>query len=126
MEGFDFHSDIDLSFWALKRYPLLTLRYHEAPGALVQSQLCFWFMLINNILWIRRPKFSAFWHTVHYFMAASLLVLYLPRHDWYKCMMDAKYAYTNMNIFIYQVVLGTIAGLTAFHQFLALLCTMTY
>ena len=41
-------------------------------------------------------------------------------------MMDPKYGYTNMNIFLYQLVLGTIAGLTSTHHFIALLGTMAY
>ena len=117
---------MEISAQARYRYPLLTLRQNEGHGALIHCQLVFWLMLINNIVWIKRSKFSTFWHSIHYFIAAGLLVLYLPRHDWYKVMTDPKFGYTNMNIFIYQIVLGTIAGLTATHHFFALLGTMTY
>ena len=125
-EGLDFHSSMEISGRARARVPKLTQRQDEAPGALIQCQLCLWLMVINNLVWINRSKFSTFWHTLHYFVAASLLVLYIPRHDWYKVMQGPKFGYTNMNIFIYQIVLGTIAGLTSTHHFIALLGTMTY
>ena len=57
--------------------------------------------LINYVIWTRRKKFSAFWHTIHYFFAAALLILYIPRHDWWKVMQGPKYGYTNMNMFIF-------------------------
>lgn len=71
-----------------------------------------WLMLTNNVVWVRRANFSKVWHTLHYFFAASVLVLYIPRHDWYKTMQDLKYGYTNMNIFVLQLILGSVAGLT--------------
>ena len=83
-------------------------------------------MNLNICLWRRRKTFSAFWHTIHYFVAAILLVLYIPRTDWWPVMNGPKYGYTNMNIFLYQIVLGTICGLTSTHHFIALLITMTY
>jgi hypothetical protein len=83
-------------------------------------------MILNNTVWIRRKTFSSTWHTAHYFLAATFLVLYIPRHDLWPVMQGPKYGYTNMNIFIFQMVLGTIAGLTHLHQFIALLTTMVY
>lgn len=52
--------------------------------------------------------------------------MYIPRHDLWPAMEDCKYGYTSMNIFIYQVVLGIMAGLTQFHHFIVLLSTMVY
>ena len=125
-DGTDFHSSMDISAFARARVPKHGARKIEAPGALIQCQLCMWLMIINNLVWIKRSKFSSFWHTTHYFVAASLLLLYIPRHDWYRAMANPKFGYTNMNIFLYQIVLGLIAGLTSTHHFIALLGTMTY
>ena len=83
-------------------------------------------MIINSLIWIKRKKFSAAWHTIHYFFAATLIVAYIPRHDITPVMMGPKYGYTNMNMFLFQCILGMIAGLTNTHQFIALLCMMVY
>ena len=124
-DDIDFSSDYNILYSEYRR-GLLVPRKALGPGALAHCLTALFLWLLNNIIWIRRRNFSAFWHTIHYFLAATLLVLYMPRHDWWKVMMDPKFAYTNMNVFIYQIVLGQISGLTVFHQFTALLLTMTY
>ena len=93
---------------------------------MVQTSACMVLMILNSLLWSRRSKFSATWHTIHYFVAAALLIAYIPRKDLAPVMMGPKFAYTNMNMFLFQCILGMIAGLTHTHQFIALLVTMIY
>ena len=68
---------------------------------MAQSAVVMLLMVINNVIWIKRKTFSTFWHTLHYFFAAGLICLFIPRRDWWPCMMDPKFGYVNMNLFIY-------------------------
>lgn len=124
-DDLDFSSEYDITY-SDKRRTKLTMRMDNGPGAIAQTQFCMVVMILNNLIWWKRGTFSAFWHTIHYFVASVVMVLYIPRLDWWPVMMGPKYGYTNMNIFIYQLVLGTICGLTSTHHFIALLGTMTY
>ena len=99
-DEYDFSSEYNIMY-SLYRRKLLVPRKKYAKGAIAQTVLVMVLWLINNCIWMRRKKFSATWHTIHYFIAALLLILYIPRHDWYPVMMAPKYGYTNMNIFIY-------------------------
>mmetsp|Transcript_32995 Transcript_32995/g.43458 ORF Transcript_32995/g.43458 Transcript_32995/m.43458 type:complete len:176 (-) Transcript_32995:1437-1964(-) len=96
----DFSSDYNI-FYSEYRRKLLVPRKLYGRGAIGQTQVCMWLMLINNYIWCKRKNFSASMHTIHYFIAAATLVLYIPRHDWWPVMMDPKYGYTNMNIFLF-------------------------
>ena len=58
-------------------------------------------MVVNNTIWIKRRNFSALWHTIHYFIAAALLIAYIPRKDFAPTMQGPKYGYTNMNMFLF-------------------------
>jgi len=75
-----FSSEYDTTFSAGKRKKL-TMRAELGPQAMAQSLSMMFAMILNNTVWIRRKNFSSTWHTVHYFLAATFLVLYLPRHD---------------------------------------------
>lgn len=81
-------------------------------------------MIVNNVIWVRRQSFSAGRHTIHYLLAALVILLYLPRRAWWPAMTDVKFMYTAMNIFIFQMLLGHIASLTALHQMLTIMITM--
>ena len=76
-------------------------RMKAGPGLLCQTLLCMIFMILNNVIWVRRRRFSTAWHTLHYFVAAFILMLYLPRKNWWPAMTGIKYMYTAMNIFIF-------------------------
>jgi hypothetical protein len=121
----DFSSNYDVSFSPLFRSKFL-IQKEKGPYALAQTLTVMMCMILNNTLWIRRKSFSPTWHTIHYFLASIFLVMYIPRHNLWPVMQSSKYGYTNMNIFIYQMVLGTMAGLTQFHHFIVLLATMVY
>ena len=84
-EDLDFDSNADIGE-TNPRYEKLTRRKNDANGAMFQNLACMLLMLINNLVWIKRDKFSPRWHTLHYFLAALILVLYIPRHDWFKTM----------------------------------------
>ena len=85
-----------------------------------------WLYIFNSIVWIKRKKFEVLWHTIHYFVAALILVLYIPRDDWWPVMSDLKYGLANLNILLLQLALAFAAGLTPTHRFVALLVTMIY
>jgi len=99
-------------------------RMESGPGLLCQTLFCMLLMIINNLIWVRRSTFSSNRHTLHYFVASAILILYLPRRDWFPAMAGPKYCYTAMNLFIFQVTLGQVASLTATHQFLVLFITV--
>ena len=110
----NFGSDYDVTFSAKKRLKLEKRRDY-APLALLQTAGCMVIMIVNNLIWMKRKKFSPTWHTFHYFVAAALLILYIPRLDFAPVMQGPKYGYTNMNMFLFQCILGMIAGLTHTH-----------
>jgi len=112
----DFSSNYDVTFSPLFRSKFL-IQKEKGPYALAQTLTVMMCMILNNTLWIRRKSFSPTWHTIHYFLASIFLVMYIPRHDLWPVMQSSKYGYTNMNIFIYQMVLGTMAGLTQISPF---------
>ena len=121
----DFSSDYDPTYSEAQRAKY-TKRTLCGPGALVQTQLVMWLMIANSLLWVKSKNFSVLRHTLHYFAAVALLNLYIPRQDWFPTMQNPKFALTNMNIFIFQIVLGMIGGLTPTHQFISLVVTMIY
>jgi len=96
----DFSSEYDVS-WSSTKRAKYTSRKLNGPQAIAQTQICMWLMIVNNCVWIRRRQFSTVSHTCHYFIAALLLVLYIPRHDWFPVMQGPKFGYTNMNIFVF-------------------------
>ena len=77
------------------------MRQELGPGAFCQTLLCMIVMVLNNVIWIRQKKFSAGRHILHYFIAAALLILYMPRKDWWPVMTDDKYSYMIMDIFVF-------------------------
>ena len=92
---------------------------------MIQAAVVGTLMVSNNLVWVLRKKWNAGWHTFHYFVAAFLIIAYLP-HPSFPGMSGPKYGYTHMNLFIFQVILGLTAGLTHFHQFIILLLQMIY
>ena len=119
----DFSSEYEVPDSPTKNDKLM-MRKELGPGALGQTIVCMILMLVNNLIWVRRKSFSPVWHTLHYFIAVAILILYLPRKDWWPVMTGVKYMYTVMNIFIFQMLLGTVGSLTATHQLIAMLVTM--
>ena len=95
-----FSSDYEVPESAKKNDKLLA-RMEAGPGLLCQSLICMLLMIVNNVVWVRRREFSGAWHTVHYFIAAAVLMLYLPRKAWWPAMNGVKFISTAMNIFIF-------------------------
>lgn len=81
-------------------------------------------MAVNNVIWVRRTNFVAKWHCLHYFIAAALLVLYLPHKSWWPAMTNLKYLCTAGNILIFQMLLGRVASLTETHHLVIFLITL--
>ena len=89
-----------------KRNDKLLVRMEAGPGLVCQSLICMLVMIVNNVIWVRRRHFSSTWHTVHYFIAAAVVILYLPRKAWWPAMNGVKYLCTVSNILIFQLMLG--------------------
>ena len=94
------------------------------PRAVGQVVMCFLVMLINNIMWLYRKGVTPGWHTLHYFVAAIALIMYMPRPEWWPVMTDQKYALTLLSIFVFQIGLGISLSLTTTHFTLAILATL--
>ena len=100
-----FSSDYEVPESTKKNDKLLA-RMEAGPGLLCQSLICMLLMIVNNVIWVRRREFSGARHTVHYFIAAAVLILYLPRKAWWPAMNGVKFMATAMNVFIFQLLLG--------------------
>lgn len=84
-------------------------------GLVFQTLFCLLAMVVNNAVWVCRKSFAAKWHVLHHFTASVILVLFLPRTNWWPAMTNIKFLYTVGNILLFQMLLNRIASLTETH-----------
>lgn len=89
-----------------------------------QQIFCMLAMLANNLVWVRRQRFIAKWHIAHFFIAATIIELLLPRSGWWPLMTNSKYLCTAMNVLAFQTILGRVASLTEVHHLVVMLVTL--
>mgnify|MGYP000963913246 CR=1 FL=1 len=61
---------------------------NDLAGSMGQTVVCMALMIANSVLWCCRKKFSRVWHSVHFFVAVAVLIVYLPRRNWWPAMSD--------------------------------------
>lgn len=101
----DFSSDYDITYPA-KEYKKHTTRMQMSTNGALQTGIVFVCLVLNNTIWLCRKEFRASQHVIHYFIAAILLVAYIPRRSFSFSISTIKFFFTNMNIFVLQIVLG--------------------
>ena len=83
-------------------------------------------MIANNAIWVNRRKFTVRNHSLHYFAASTIMLLYLPWNNPVSATTSSKYIFTLVNILIFQMFLGRLAALTSTHSHISLLVTLIY
>ena len=89
-EDNNYPSQEQLKEWSLK-----------GPYAGCQTLVLMFMMIFNIISWANLKEVTAGRHTLHYFVATAILILYIPRKDWWPVMLEVKFLYTNMSVLIF-------------------------
>ena len=119
-----FSSSYDTTFSEKKRVKYQG-RKDNAPYTLIQACLCLFGALVNGAFWLAQTKFSPVKHTVHYIVASLLLVLSIPFPE-YESLSGPKFAFYNVSVFLFQIVLAMSVGQTGLHTVVTGACTLMY
>ena len=98
----------------------------DGPYALVQCVLCLALMAINTFLWVKRKTFSKLAHSLHFFIAAVVIIGYMPHTSLHRVMSKPKFTFTLINLAVMQIALVATCALTNLHKVIVMLITAVY